>query len=77
MSDVQGEMIVTGLVILLVGVFLITAATSVTSSIQQGIRSMFGVRRKDDRAATWGIRGAGIFFILFGLALGALAIFTM
>jgi hypothetical protein len=77
MSSLQGEMLVTGLVILIVGVFLIVSARSVSTSIKQGVQSLFGLQRKDDAAATWGIRGAGIFFILFGIALEALAIFTM
>ncbi|WP_420369469.1 hypothetical protein [Curtobacterium sp. L1-20] len=48
-----------------------------STSMKEGIRSLFGFEDKGDRSAVWGIRGAGLFFVLFGLAVGALAIFTM
>ncbi|MFJ3385073.1 MULTISPECIES: hypothetical protein [unclassified Curtobacterium] len=70
----QGQMLVTGLVIMVVGVSIFMAATSVSSSIGRGVRSLFGIRPGDRRNSVWGVRGAGVFFFLFGVALGLLAI---
>ncbi|SDQ16983.1 hypothetical protein SAMN02800687_0672 [Curtobacterium sp. UNCCL20] len=77
MSDLQGEMLVTGLIITIIGVVVFLAAASVSASIQRGIRSLFSLDLASSRSALWGVRGAGIFFVLFGLALGALALFTI
>lgn len=70
-------MVVTGAVIVLIGVFVVSDAASVSRSIGRGIRNLFAIRGAGDRMTTWGVRGAGGFAVLFGLALVALALFSM
>ena len=77
MTELQSEMLAAGLIISIIGLIVFLAAASVSASIQKGIRLMFSLQFASSRSALWGVRGAGIFFVLFGLALGALALFTM